>query len=245
VKSIDLSLDALRTFASNPRTISEERLATLRESIRTFGVYSPLVVRPSEVAGTWDVLAGNARLRALLSLREQGEAIETVSCVEFEGDAVEAGLLLVRDNQHDGEWEWDRLHGFLSGFADEAAGSLALLTGFDERTVSDLLALASMNDGRAVPVVDPLVSGTDPSAGPVSDPAIPAPVRERDPEFRPEPPPPATTRFVLGSIRGRIPVTVHGDLLSAFETISRETGSTDVGSILDRALDLLETENAR
>ena len=82
MKSLDLSLDALRTFASNPRTISEERLATLRESIRTFGVYSPLVVRPSEVAGTWDVLAGNARLRALLSLREQGEAIETVAvCV--------------------------------------------------------------------------------------------------------------------------------------------------------------------
>jgi len=241
VIALDVSLDDLVSFEDNPRTISEDRLRALSESIRTFGVYSPLVVR-SIGGGRFEVLAGNARLRALRSMRDNGEQIDRVSCVEFEGDEVEARLLLVRDNQHDGEWAWDRLHGYLSGFADESLSSLASLSGFDERTVSDLLALARLPEES---LDDPLVAGTDPSTGTVRDPSpVTAPRDPVDPSFAPDPAPPATTRFVVGAIRGRIPLHIHGDLLTAFETISKRIGATDVGSILDHALDVLDTEGA-
>lgn len=242
---LDLALDDLVSFEANPRTISEERLAALSESLRTFGVYSPLVVRRHTDGRRWDVLAGNARLRALLRLRAMGEQVDTVRCVEFEGGEVEARLLLVRDNQHDGEWAWDRLHGFLAEYGDENLATLAALTGFDSRTVDDLLALSTLPEtGAPAPAsVDPLLSGTDPAAGSVSDPlSAAAPRASVDPEFKPEAAPPATTRFVVGSIRGRIPLHVHGDLLAAFERLATEIGQTDVGSILDRALDVLDPE---
>lgn len=238
---LDLALDDLVSFEQNPRTISEDRLRALTESIRTFGVYSPLVVR-SVGGDKFEVLAGNARLRALRAMRDAGEQVDRVSCVQFEGDEVEARLLLVRDNQHDGEWAWDRLHGFLSGYADESLASLAALSGFDEQTVSDLLALARLPEES---LEDPLVTGTDPATGSVRDPVPSVSPRDPvDPSFAPDPAPPATTRFVVGAIRGRIPLHVHGDLLTAFEAISKRIGATDVGSILDHALDVLDTEGA-
>lgn len=242
--ALDLPLDDLVSFEDNPRTISEERLAALAESLRAFGVYSPLVVRPHPDGRRWQVLAGNARLRALLRLREAGEPIERVSCVEFQGDEVAARLLLVRDNQHDGEWAWDRLHGFLADYGKESLASLAALTGFDERTVDDLLALATLPEAPGSGPVDPLLAGTDPETGATVDPTHAAAPREPvDPSYRPDAAPAATTRFVVGAIRGRIPLHVHGDLLTAFERISTEIGQTDVGSVLDRALDLLDPEH--
>ena len=245
MNALDLPLDDLVSFEQNPRAISEERLAALAESLRTFGVYSPLVVRRHADGRRWEVLAGNARLRALLRLRASGEQVTTVPCVEFAGGEVEARLLLVRDNQHDGEWSWDRLHGFLADYGDENLATLAALTGFDARTMDDLLALSALPDAgaSAPPPLDPLLTGTDPATGaPADRPHVVAPREAVDPRFKPEAAPPATTRFVVGSIRGRIPLHVHGDLLAAFERFGVEIGQTDVGSILERALDVLEPE---
>jgi ParB family chromosome partitioning protein len=50
---------------NQPRvTFDEERLAELANSIRTYGVLSPILVRPGKSAGRYDLIAGERRFRA-------------------------------------------------------------------------------------------------------------------------------------------------------------------------------------
>lgn len=247
---LKLDLDCLTEFDGNPRTISSARVAMLRESLTTFGLYSPLVVQPDPAGdgARWRVLAGNQRLAALRMLRAEGVEVGPVPCVVFGGDEVEARLLLVRDNAHDGEWDWAALHGYLASYGGDDVAALASLSGFDATTIDDLLALSLLSAPAAhAPTVgaDPLLVGTDPRSGSTSDPVLDQGGRApTDPAFTPTPAPPATTRFALGSIRGRVPLLVHGDLLTAFERIATETGQTDIGTILSRAIDVLEADGA-
>jgi len=60
-----LALSALRPKPDQPRRIFEEdKIANLAASIAAQGVIEPLVVRPTDVAGTYEIVCGECRWRA-------------------------------------------------------------------------------------------------------------------------------------------------------------------------------------
>ncbi len=61
----ELSLDAIDRDPNQPRVLfDEERLKELSESIRTYGVLSPILVRPSKTPGRYTLISGERRFRA-------------------------------------------------------------------------------------------------------------------------------------------------------------------------------------
>jgi len=61
----ELPLSSIDTDPNQPRVnFDEEKLIELSESIKTYGVLSPILVRPSKIAGRYTLVAGERRLRA-------------------------------------------------------------------------------------------------------------------------------------------------------------------------------------
>lgn len=93
----------LRRISANPfqprRQFSEEELHSLAESIRRFGLLSPLLVRET-TGGNYELIAGERRLRALKLLgASEAEAIITTA---FDRDCALIGLIenLQREDLH-------------------------------------------------------------------------------------------------------------------------------------------------
>ncbi|MCO6430106.1 MAG: ParB/RepB/Spo0J family partition protein [Deltaproteobacteria bacterium] len=60
-----LALNAIERDPNQPRVhFDEDRLQELASSIRTYGILSPLLVRPSKVAGKYILISGERRMRA-------------------------------------------------------------------------------------------------------------------------------------------------------------------------------------
>ena len=61
----ELSIELIDRDPNQPRVhFDEERLPELADSIRTYGVLSPILVRPSKTPGRYHLIAGERRLRA-------------------------------------------------------------------------------------------------------------------------------------------------------------------------------------
>lgn len=61
----EISLASIERDANQPRThFDEDKLNELASSIKTYGVLSPVLVRPSKLAGRYQLIAGERRVRA-------------------------------------------------------------------------------------------------------------------------------------------------------------------------------------
>lgn len=141
-----LDLDALVPFDRNPRTISADRLESLKSSVRSLGLFKPLLVWRDE-DGRPIVIGGNQRLRALRELQNDGSEVGLVPVVEYDGDEPTARTIALRDNSQDGEWDWHALGDYvadLDRMLDDFEDGLDLLSlsGFDAETIGDLRELA-------------------------------------------------------------------------------------------------------
>lgn len=166
-----IDLDTLVPFDRNPRTISPERLESLKESVRSLGLFKPLLVW-RDSAGEPIVIGGNQRLRALREIRSEGGEVGAVPVVEFDGDEPTARTIALRDNAQDGEWDWHALGDYvadLDGLLAEFESDMDLLalSGFDAETLGDLRDLASTKadalDGLGIQLPDPASPSTSPS----------------------------------------------------------------------------------
>lgn len=93
VKSVPVA--QLHAFPNNPfRVVENEEFAALEESIQSYGVISPLVIRPME-DGQYEIISGHRRA---LACRKAG--IETVSALICEMDRNAAVIALVDSNLH-------------------------------------------------------------------------------------------------------------------------------------------------
>lgn len=70
-------------------------METLAESIRTDGILSPLIVRPLENTGEYEVISGHRRLYAA-----QKAGLSQVPALVYETNREEAAILLVDSNLH-------------------------------------------------------------------------------------------------------------------------------------------------
>ena len=146
-----LDLDSLVSFERNPRTISPERLASLKASVRSLGLFKPLLIW-RDLDGRPLVIGGNQRLRALREMRSEGDEVGPVPVVEFDGDEPTARTIAIRDNTSDGEWDLEALAEYVSDLDSlarefESEFDLVALSGLDEKTMESLSALAGDGDG--------------------------------------------------------------------------------------------------
>ncbi len=219
----------LAFFDDNPRTLSAEGLDRLSASLRRFGLFVPLVAWRSPDRGLV-VVGGNQRLLAIRRMREEGdpEAPAEIPVVVLDCSEEEARTIVLRDNTHDGEWEWGALSTYLADLVATEPDLDLATTGFDSAIFEELIALGS----------DPLLSATDPDAG--SDEQV-----EQDDGASPsstrapiEKPPPATaTRFVVGNVRGKISIALYGRLVGVIDARSTALGTNDLGVLFGSLLD--------
>ncbi|MEC7364066.1 MAG: ParB N-terminal domain-containing protein, partial [Actinomycetota bacterium] len=147
-------------FEDNPRTISDSAMERLKDSVRSLGLFKPLLVW-TDRENNPVVIGGNQRLRALRSLRDAGEYKSTVPVIMYHGDEATARTIALRDNSQDGDWDWHALSDYvtdLETMAEEMGTDMDLLglTGLDASVLDDLRALAdTRNDALDALGIEP------------------------------------------------------------------------------------------
>ena len=89
-----LKIEDLHPFPDNPfRLVEDELLMELSESIKEFGVVTPIITRPKEDGNGYEVIAGQRRVRA-----SQLAGIETIPAFVLPLDRDKAIITLVDSN---------------------------------------------------------------------------------------------------------------------------------------------------
>ena len=89
-----LKIDDLHPFPDNPfRLVEDELLMEMAESIKEFGVVTPIITRPKEGGNGYEVIAGQRRVRA-----SQLAGIETIPAFVLPLDRDRAIITLVDSN---------------------------------------------------------------------------------------------------------------------------------------------------
>jgi len=219
-----VELEKLSPLEENPRVIDGKGRRKLRESLRTFGLFKPLLVWKNKKKKTV-VIGGNQRLSVLKDMAERGEPIETrVPVIYFEGSEAEAKMVSIRDNQSDGEWDWSALPNYveeLNSLSDPEFDDLNL-TGFDSATLMDLQSLASDIESNQPD------EEKEESDEPQSTRSHKHPEQTYvDHRF---------AMFTVGNLRGKVTMDVYGRWLQYFEKYSKVMDTTDVGIIIGAML---------
>lgn len=93
---ITVEISKLHPFKNHPyKVLDNEEMEILAESIRTEGIFSPLIVRPLENTDEYEIISGHRRLYAA-----KKEGLEKVPALVYEISREEAAILLVDSNLH-------------------------------------------------------------------------------------------------------------------------------------------------
>lgn len=92
----------LKTDFGNPRKVSKAKLKELEESIKTFGDFGIFLIDEHD-----NVIGGNQRLKAILSLYGPDEMIDCKRLIGFTKSELRA--VNIKDNTHAGEWDLELL----------------------------------------------------------------------------------------------------------------------------------------
>lgn len=136
---IDLNL--VRPNPAEPRkTLNEEGLRQLADSIRRHGLLNPILVR-REQHGTFTTLAGSRRLKACRELRQK-----TIPALVIDGDPLQISLIenLVREELNPVDEAEALLE--LKERGEFTLHELSLIAGRSESYTSEILSLASLPD---------------------------------------------------------------------------------------------------
>lgn len=162
-----LKIEDLQPFKSNPRKVTDARLAVLRKQLLEFGdlggvvfnVTSKELVTAHQRVKEFDRAKADIRVeRRFKPATRSGTTAEGVIVVngerfsyrEVEWPERKARLAMVAANNHAGEWEEETLRGLLKEIDDESQ----YLTGFDSKEIDRFLK----NNKRPVKLGGPLKS---------------------------------------------------------------------------------------
>ena len=128
-----MAVAELQPWQDNPRSISDEGLAKVAESIRRFGFLAPVVARRSDGR----IAAGHMRLRAAVEIL----GMESVPVRWVDLDDEELAAYAIADNRTAEEADWERLS--LAGILGELEDGSELLgsTGLSDDEVRELIRL--------------------------------------------------------------------------------------------------------
>lgn len=126
----------LKEHEKNPRKITKDQLAKLKQSLENFNYVETIVVNLDNT-----ILAGHMRIRALKALGRGKEEIE-VRVPNRQLTPKEAEEYLIRSNKNTGEWDWERL-------ANEWETADLFNWGFteDELQIEDIERIEAIDDG--------------------------------------------------------------------------------------------------
>lgn len=148
-----VSIDELKFYEENPRSISRDRLDQLKESIKNKGFYQPILVWHSKSKRHKNtVLAGNHRLIAVKELLEEGYEfnhgnLKNVLPVVFERVSEEqARAILFDSNNVYANWIEDKLRSALKDADSKKIASY----GFTQDYVDSLLGGAIKEANKVV-----------------------------------------------------------------------------------------------
>ena len=128
MKTVDVSVNDLKSAEYNPRKWSEEAISNLKASIEEFGLVDPIIVNSAPERKNV-VIGGHFRLKIA---KELGHETVPVVYVEIPDIKKERELNL-RLNKNVGEWDWNLLKGF-----DEAELSNV---GFDKGELDEVFGM--------------------------------------------------------------------------------------------------------
>ena len=238
-----LDTSALMPFDRNPRKLTERSKSRLLASIKQYGWFKPAgIVWFDETIDADVVIAGNQRLAAVRALNEDGVlplVIETesgqqvidagsVPYIRFDGTRDAAHALAIRDNTHEGEWDWSFLPNFVAELAESFdVDSLPALTGLDDDMLDDLLSLNGPD----------LMSMTfEPEPG-VDDDDDAEPVDVDDDANEIDTTDSLKVTFVLGSLRGQIEIPLYERFVGVLDEIAERNQSRSVPVLIGALLD--------
>lgn len=129
----------------NPRTITAERKLALRAKLERFGNVGAIVVRVM-ADGSHRILSGHQRANELLAMDRP-----MAPTFIWQGSDVEAEMLALELNGHDGEWEGDQLDAALRRMlqAGEDIKTLPIQATQLDKLMKELAAGAAAGDGGA------------------------------------------------------------------------------------------------
>ena len=223
----DMLLEEIKPLDNNPRVIDKKSKRKLRDSLRAFELYRPLVCWKGQDGETY-VISGHQRLSIIKEMHEKGEyKSPTVPVVYYTGTEAEARVVALRANQSEGDWDYSKLSEFiddLKSLADDDFSDLSL-TGFDASTLADLSKLSDVS-------MDNLDQESNKNSKDKTDNEDSKPGQNYvDHRF---------AVFTVGNLRGKLTMEVYGRWLTLFESYSKHLDTTDVGLIVDAMLEDLD-----
>jgi ParB-like chromosome segregation protein Spo0J len=93
----------LKPYKSNPRQITKEQMAQLKQSIEKFDYAEIVAIQPDNT-----IIAGHMRIKALISLGRKNDEID-VRVPNRQLAEEEMREYLIRSNKNTGDWDWDAL----------------------------------------------------------------------------------------------------------------------------------------
>lgn len=136
-----IALEKLEPNPLQPR-VEIGDLTELTDSIREKGVLEPLLVKPSEAAGRWMIIAGERRWRAA---REAG--LREVPCIEMDvDDNAVAEIALIENLQRKDLTPWEEADG-LAALCERFGythAEVARKVGKSRSTVTEVMSIASL-----------------------------------------------------------------------------------------------------
>lgn len=122
-------------FEDNPRELTESGFKKLKKSLLELGVFKPFLV--------WKhgnrIIGGNQRYTVIHRLAEEGYKVPPLPVTLLDCDEGTARLIVLRDNQSDGDWAYEQLAEYIQDL--ERFGVDKSLSGFGDREFEDLKKL--------------------------------------------------------------------------------------------------------
>ena len=150
-----LPLSEMESWDENPRQISEEAAQRLDESITSLGLFKTFLVWKNPKKDKYQVIGGNQRYLRMRNfesegysfLTEDGKESDKMPVTILSAEEAKIRLIALRDNNSDGEWNYDELSHYLKdldSLIEESGSELDLaLAGFDSEFLDDLIEYAN------------------------------------------------------------------------------------------------------
>lgn len=128
-----MSFSEMVPFEDNPRELTSGGFKKLKKSITEIGIFKPFLI--------WKkgnkILGGNQRYAVILKLvEEEGYKVDKLPVTILDVEEGIARLIVLKDNQSDGEWAYEELTEYLQKL--EAFGVDKSLSGFTDKEREDL-----------------------------------------------------------------------------------------------------------
>ena len=116
-----LPLEQMESWEQNPRQISDDAAKRLDESITSLGLFKTFLVWKNPAKDKYQVIGGNQRYLRMRNFADEGYSFVTedgsnkdvMPVTILSAEEAKIKLIALRDNNADGEWNYDELSQYL------------------------------------------------------------------------------------------------------------------------------------